>query len=163
MGGPTALRWLAAGAALTLSTACIGPTDRTFVTGRIEPRQIRFVTIYKAPMGKPGGWQAACICLRITRDNTGESILCEFGVEMPLSNNQGPISTALAQRITADWIHVASQTVFGRARMESPLGMLCESLKATLRPTLQSSKEGARFAPICNEKTTPVQFGAWTL
>lgn len=163
MGGPTAWRGWAAGAALSLSLACVGPTDRTFVTGRIEPRQIRFVTLSKAPMGKPGGWQAACIHIRISRENTGESVLCKFGVEFPMHNNQGPVSRALAQRITADWINAASHTVFARARPESPLGMLCESLKAVLRPALQSSAEGARFSAVCNEMTTPVQFGAITL
>ncbi|WP_208721560.1 hypothetical protein [Corallococcus aberystwythensis] len=115
---------------LSLSMACVGPTDRTVVTGRILPRQIRFVTITEAPPGRAGGRRAACIHIRILRDNTGEALMCRFGVEMPLQNFEGPVSTALAQRIVADRINEVSQTVFGAATLESPLGMMCESLRA---------------------------------
>ncbi|MCY1036574.1 hypothetical protein OV207_34375 [Corallococcus sp. BB11-1] len=164
MGGPTAWRHgLAAGIALMLSTACIGPTDRTFVTGKIQPRQIRFVTIIETPPEEEGGWRAACIHIRITRGNTGESILCRFGIETPIHNLEGPISTPLAQRITAARINEATQTVFGTATIESPLGMLCESLKATLRPIMRASIAGAAVTTRCNEKASPVQFGAFTL
>ncbi|RKH14263.1 hypothetical protein D7V97_03530 [Corallococcus sp. CA053C] len=163
MGGPTARRWLAAGAALTLSAACVGPTDRTFVTGRIEPRQIRFVTIVETPPGEVGGWQAACIHIRISRDNTGESIVCKFGVETPLHTQEGPVSASLAQRIAADRINEATHSIFGAATLESPLGMLCESLKATLRTTVPASIVGAKVPVRCHAKSFPVQFGAFTL
>ncbi|WP_253908992.1 hypothetical protein [Corallococcus exiguus] len=109
---------------LSLCAACVGPTDRTFVTGRILPRQIRFVTIVEAASGKAGGWRAACIHIRVSRDNTGESILCRFGVETPLRTHQGVLSLPLAQRIAADRINEASQAVFGSATIDSPLGML---------------------------------------
>ncbi|RKH32928.1 hypothetical protein D7Y13_23980 [Corallococcus praedator] len=164
MDGPTVRRhWLAAGAALTLSLACVGPTGRTFVTGRIEPRQIRFVTVRETTPGEAGGRRAACIHIRIARDNTGEAILCRFGIETPLHNHEGPVSTALAQRITADRINEATYSIFGAATVETPLGMLCESLKAALRPAFQASIAGGLFTTQCHEKTTPVLFGAYTL
>nr|WP_242544102.1 hypothetical protein [Corallococcus sp. NCSPR001] len=155
--------WLPVAAVLTLCVACVGPTDRTFVTGRILPRQIRFVTIVEAASGKPGGWRAACIHIRISRDNTGESILCRFGVETPPHNVEGPISTALAQRIAADRINEATQAIFSAATLASPLGMLCESVKSSLRTTVPASIAGSKVPAVCHERALPVHFGDFTL
>ncbi|WP_233585881.1 hypothetical protein [Corallococcus sp. CA054B] len=119
------------------------------------------MTIVEAASGRAGGWRAACI--HISRDNTGESILCKFGVDTPLRTREGPISTALAQRIAADRINEATQRVFGAATLESPLGMLCESLKVTLRTSFEASLAGARFRTRCDAKTTPVEFGDFIL
>ncbi|RYZ39056.1 MAG: hypothetical protein EOO71_21625 [Myxococcaceae bacterium] len=149
---------------LSLSLACVGPaTDRTFVTGQIRPRHIRFVTIRETTPGEAGGRRAACIHIRISRENTGEALLCRFGIETPLHNHEGPVSTALAQRITAERINEATYSIFGAATVESPLGMLCESLKAALRPAFKVSIAGALFTSQCHEKTTPVQFGDYIL
>ncbi|RKG83217.1 hypothetical protein D7W79_00785 [Corallococcus exercitus] len=148
---------------LSLSTACVGPTDRTVVTGRILPRQIRFVTIVEPEPGEAGGWRAACIHIRISRDNTGESILCRFGIETPFHSFEGPVSTPLAQRITADRINEATQAIFSAATLESPLGMLCESLKATLRTTVPASISGSKVPSECHKRALPVQFGDFNL
>ncbi|MCY1044641.1 hypothetical protein OV208_25210 [Corallococcus sp. bb12-1] len=163
MGGLTAGRWLAAGAALSLSLSCVGPAGRTFVTGQIQPRQIRFVTIVEAQPEEAGGWRAACIHIRISRENTGEAILCKFGLETPLHTKDGPVSTSLAQRIAADRINEASHSLFRTASLESPLGMLCESLKATLRTTVPASIGGSKVPTLCHAKSSPVQFGAINL
>ncbi|WP_167547799.1 hypothetical protein [Corallococcus exiguus] len=157
-------RWLQVAAVLSLCAACVGPTDRTFVTGRILPRQIRFVTILEeTPGDEAGGQRSACIHIRISRANTGESILCRFGVDTPLRTREGPISTALAQRIAADRINEATQRIFSAATLESPLGMLCESLKVTLRTSFEASLAGARFRTRCDARTTPVEFGDFIL
>ncbi|AFE03677.1 hypothetical protein COCOR_00736 [Corallococcus coralloides DSM 2259] len=148
---------------LALCVACVGPTDRTFVTGRILPRQIRFVTLREATPGEEGGQRSACIHVRLTRANTSESVLCRFGVETPLHNVEGPISTALAQRIAADRINEATQANFSAATIASPLGMLCESVKATLRTTVPASIAGAKVPAVCHERALPVHFGDFTL
>nr|WP_216626928.1 hypothetical protein [Corallococcus exercitus] len=152
-------RWLQAAVVLSLSTACVGPTDRTVVTGRILPRQIRFVTLREATPGEEGGQRSACIHIRITRANTSESVLCRFGVETPLRTHEGVITLPLAQRIAADRINEASQAVFSSATPDSPLGVLCELMKAQLRRTFEASLAGARFRAQCDERAPPVLFG----
>ncbi|WP_216671980.1 MULTISPECIES: hypothetical protein [Corallococcus] len=156
-------RWLQVAAVLCLCAACVGPTDRTFVTGRILPRQIRFVTLREATPGEEGGQRSACIHIRITRANTSETVLCRFGVETPLRTHEGVLSLPLAQRIAADRINEASQAVFGSATVDSPLGMLCELMKAQLRTTFEASLAGARFRAQCDERAPPVLFGHVTL
>ncbi|WP_237726544.1 hypothetical protein [Corallococcus coralloides] len=155
-------RWLPVAAVLALCVACVGPTDRTFVTGRILPRQIRFVTLREATPGEEGGQRSACIHVRLTRANTSESVLCRFGVETPLRTHEGVISLPLAQRIAAERINEAAQAVFGSATIDSPLGMLCELMKAQLRRTFEASLAGARFRAQCDERAPPVLFGNLT-
>ncbi|QRO02438.1 hypothetical protein JRI60_08530 [Archangium violaceum] len=144
-----------------VSSGCgrTGPRTRTIVTGRIEPGQIHFVTIVKPRKDEPSGWRAACIRINIQRANTGESFLCGFGVEMPIQNDDGPISLPLAQRITAERIHEAAEVVFSSATPASGLGLLCESLKKTLKPMLWASIEGSRVKTSCHKKAIPVQLG----
>jgi hypothetical protein len=140
-----------------------GTRTRTIVTGKIEPRQIHYVTAVEHTEDEPGGWRATCIHINIQRKNTGESFLCKFGVEVPMQNNKGPISLPLAQRITADRTHEAARSVFGSATLESPLGLLCEKLKTTLRPLMNASIGGSRVKTPCHEKTIPVQLGGLLL
>ena len=144
---------------LLLSSGCVRTVPRTIVTGKIEPGQIHFVTIVKPRKDKSSGWRAACIRINIQRANTGESFLCEFGVEVPIQNNDGPISLPLAQRITAERVHEAAEAVFSAATPVSGLGLLCQALKTELKPTLWASIEGSRVMTPCHEESIPVQFG----
>lgn len=145
--------------ALVLGCAPRGKGSRTIVTGKIEPRQIHYVTVVEQTIDGADGWRATCIHINIQRRNTGESVLCRFGVEVPIQNRHGPVSLALAQRITAERTHEAAWSVFSAATPASPLGLLCESLKKTLKPLLGASIEGSRVSTRCHEKTVPVQFG----
>jgi hypothetical protein len=146
---------------LSILSGCAlrGRRTRTIVTGKIEPRQIHYVTTVEHTGNEPGGWRATCIHINIQRKNTGESFLCRFGVEVPIRNNDGPVSLPLAQRITAKRTDEAARLVFGSATPESPLGMLCQTLKSTLKPLLSASIGGTRVNTECHEKTIPVQFG----
>jgi hypothetical protein len=144
---------------LLVSLGCVRSGPRTLVAGKIEPGQIHFVTTVKPRKGEPSGWRVACIRINIQRWNTGESFLCEFGVEVPIQNDNGPISIPLAQRITAERIHEAAEVVFSAATPESGLGLLCESLKKTLKPILWASIEGSRVMTPCHKKSIPVQLG----
>jgi hypothetical protein len=159
MPGPFARRYALA-LLLLLFSGCVRPVTRTIVTGRIEPRQIHFTTIvHQTDDDEPGGWRVACLHINIQRANTGESFLCRFGVEVPIENRDSAFSLQLAQRITAERTHEATQIVFGSATPESPLGLLCETLKNTLKPLLKASIGGARVNTACREETIPVQFG----
>jgi hypothetical protein len=76
-----------------------------------------------------------------------------------MRTRNGPISLPLAQRITAERIDEAAKTVFRAATPASPLGLLCESLKATVTRLLDASLRGSRVKTRCHEKTVPVQLG----
>jgi hypothetical protein len=156
-GAHSRLHWLAL--LLLVSSGCGRTGPRTIVTGKIEPRQVHFVTTVSPRKGQPSGWRVACIRINIQRANTGESFLCEFGVEVPIQNDDGPISLPLAQRITAERVHEAAEAVFSSATPASGLGLLCESLKKTLKPLLWASIEGSRVMKPCHEESIPVQFG----
>lgn len=156
-------RRVALALALGLLPGCVGPPTTTIVTGMVEPKQIRFVTVTQAEPGATGGWQAACIHVRMTRSGTEVSFVCRFGIEMPVQNNEGPISVALAQRVAADRINEAAHWILGSATPASPLGILCETFKRTLAPRVAASLAGAKMTYLCNSKASPVQFGEFTL
>ncbi|WP_309895030.1 hypothetical protein [Archangium sp.] len=149
-------------ALLCLMSAGCAPSakrTRTIVTGRIEPRHFQFYTVVKQRDNKAGGWRAACVHLNIQRKNTGESFVCTFGVEVPMQNKDMPISVPLAQRIAAERTDEAARLVFGAATPASPLGLLCEAFKKTLRARIQASIGGSRLETVCREEAVPVQFG----
>lgn len=63
------------------------------VNGLVKPTHFEFVTITPQRKRGPGGWRAACIQAQIKHGNSGESYICNFGVEMPIENEKnGPIS-----------------------------------------------------------------------
>ena len=129
----------------------------------VEPKQIRFVTVVKPDLQRAGGWQAACIHVRLTRSGTEDSFLCRFGIEMPVQNSEGPISLSLAQRVAADRINESAHWVLGSATPASPLGLLCESFKGMLAPRVAASIAGAMMTYRCHKETLPVEFGEFTL
>lgn len=73
-----------------------------------------------------------------------------------------PISIPLAQRIAAERTHESARLVFGSATPESPLGLLCEAFKKTLRVQLKASIAGSRVETVCRKEAVPVQFGEFT-
>jgi hypothetical protein len=137
-----------------------GCATATIVESRVEPRHFQFVTV-TAKRGKgAGGWRAACLHLHIGRA-AGESIVCKFGIEMPMETElAGPISTPLAQRIAADCANQAALIVFSPSTPETPLGLLCEGFKNTYDTIIHSALKGAQITKICHKKTKPVEFGA---
>jgi hypothetical protein len=94
---------------------------------------------------------------------TEEAVLCRFGIEMPVQNEDGPVSSSLAQRVAAARINEAAHLVFGSATPASPLGMLCETFKGALAPKVAASIAGAMMTYRCHDEAPPVQFGELTL
>jgi len=152
-----------------LVTGCAPPVrrarTRTIVTGKVEPRHFQFYTVVEKndEDGEPGGWRAACVHLTIRRKNTGESFVCTFGVEVPMTNNEMPVSAPLAQRIAAARADEAARFVFGAATPASPLGLLCQAFRNTLRTRIKASIAGSRVDTVCKEEAVPVQFGEFHL
>ncbi|PTL81794.1 hypothetical protein [Vitiosangium sp. GDMCC 1.1324] len=72
------------------------------------------------------------------------------------TSENGPISTPLAQRISADCASQAALTVFSAATPETPLGLACESFKSTYGVILGGAIKESRVMKTCHEKTSPV-------
>lgn len=86
--------------AVLLAVLCSGCMSA--VTGRIQPEHFQFTTTVPQRKPGPGGWRVACVHAQIKNGDTGEPYTCIFGIESPLESHQGPISTALAQRLSAE-------------------------------------------------------------
>lgn len=143
---------------LPLVAGCTG-SSITLVRGRIQPRHFSFVTVVEKTDEGPDGWRAACIHAHVQR-TTGDSYICRFGVEMPIENRNGPISTPLAQRIAARCANEAAYTFFKSTTPETPLGLACEGFKKTYHLVLNRALSGSRVKTQCHEKTTPVEFSS---
>jgi hypothetical protein len=142
---------------VVLSSGCASA-----VTGRIQPVHFQFATIVPHTGPGPGGWRAACVHAQINNGDTGEVYTCIFGVEMPIENDgNGPISTALAQRIAADCANDAAYSVLSTMTKPPPppLYTLCTSVRAAYALRLNAAVLGSRVKPGCNPRTKPVIFG----
>ncbi len=143
---------------LPLLIGCGAATTRTIVEKRVEPRHFKFVTVVPKRGAGPGGWRAACLHLRIQRD-TGDAFICKFGVEMPLETQaEGPISTALAQRVSADCANLAADAAFSTVTPATPLGLACESYKSAYKAILYQAIKGAQVKQPCHPRANPIAF-----
>lgn len=149
-GTTTPLRALAV--FLGLLSGCTGPSF-TY----IRPSHFQFVEINKPTVGQPSGWRAACIHALVYNAETGEPYGCEFGVEMPIQNEDGPISTRLAQRISADCARVAASRVLDSTLPTSGPGLVCIAFRRTYQEVLSAAVQGARVPQTCDKRTTPVE------
>lgn len=107
---------------------------------------------------RTSGWRAACVHAHIKR-TTGELHICKFGVEMPIENHDGPISTPLAQRVAAECANQAAYSVLRATTPETPLILACKSFRDTYDMIINSAIAGAQIKRVCHEKTIPYEFG----
>ena len=120
-----------------------------------QPRHFQFVTVVKKPKSGPGGWRAACLHVPIVNTATWDTFYCRFGVEMPLETDEvGPISTTLAQRIAADCANEAARIVLEFPNSPRP-GLLCQEFKSTFHTVLSRAVPGAQVMNQCHKKATP--------
>lgn len=141
---------------IALSSGCASA-----VTGRIQPAHFQFTTTVPQTEPGPGGWRVACVHAQINNGDTGEPYTCIFGVEMPLENNNGPISTPLAQRISADCANEAAYAVLSTMTRPPPppLYTLCTSVRKAFELRLDTAIPGSRVKASCNSMAKPVVFG----
>lgn len=123
---------------------------RTVVESLTGPEDFEFVTVVRKIGKEPGGWQAACVPFRLMRD-TGELYICKLSVEVPIENNDGPISKVLARRVSADCANQAAQAVFSQAAA-TPLFLACEEFKLAYEVFLGTAIAGSRIRKVCDEK-----------
>jgi hypothetical protein len=144
---------------LLLLSGC-GPVviGHTIVNGRLQPEHFRFVTVVPKRGKDAGGWRAACVHAHIKR-TTGEVYLCRFGVETPIENGDGPISTPLAQRVAAKCANQAAYSVFKATPPQTPLVLACHGFIDTYGVLINGALEGSRATKTCHKKTTPYEFG----
>jgi hypothetical protein len=120
-----------------LASGCAASRSITLIEGSLEPRNFRFVTIVKQRGDEPGGWRAACLRVSITSD-TGEDIICQMGVDMPIKTKEdGLISLPAAQRIAAICGDTAAQLAFTPSTIDTPMGVL-----TACHPKAESSETG---------------------
>lgn len=98
--------------------------------------------------------------MRVSRGD-GQDPTHAFPVHHEENNENGPISTTLAQRIAADCANDAAYAVLSTMTKPPPpqLYTLCTSVRAayTLRPN--AAVRGSRVKPSCDPRTKPVIFG----
>lgn len=143
---------------LPILVGCATGGTMTIVQGSLEPAHFQFVTVRKQSGKGPGGWRAACVHVAIRRE-TGESHLCRFGVEMPLENAEGPISTEWAQSRSARCANLAAQFAFEAITPATPLILACQRFRTAYDATLRGVIGGAMVTTSFDRKTTPVQVG----
>ncbi|RKH64607.1 hypothetical protein D7W81_18330 [Corallococcus aberystwythensis] len=142
-----------------LLTGCATGTG-TVVEGSLQPRHFRFVTVVSKTEPGAGGWREACLHVPLRRD-TGEVFMCTLGVGMPLETELlGAISPELAQRISADCVNLAAQTVLAATTPATSLGLACKELRDAFTLALNGAVRGSRVAQACHKVTTPVRAGA---
>lgn len=147
---------LLTGAAQT--PASCGPNQ---VRGGLVPEHFQFKVL--VPITVPSGadgWQAACVRVKLTNDNTGMSVMCQFEVGMPLRNHEMEISTALAQRISAEQANLAAHAALARALLP---GMACEQFKAILKGSMPKAIAGARVKADCDPALVPVEVASMVM
>ena len=115
------------------------------------PEDFEFVTVVPKTRNEPGGWQSACVPFRLMRD-TGELYVCKLSVEVPIENEDGPISRALARRVAADCANLAAQAIFSQATPATPLFLACEEFKLAYENVLRAAVAGARIRKVCYEE-----------
>jgi hypothetical protein len=148
---PTALLAL-----LALSLGCASS-----VTGQIQPSHFQFTTTVPQTEPGPGGWRVACVHAQIKNGNTKEVYTCRIGVEMPLETNSGPISTPLAQRISAECANEAAYAVLSTLTEPPPppIYTLCATVIEAYALRLNAAIVGSRVMPTCDRRAKPVVFG----
>ena len=142
-----------------LLSGCATPRTVTLVEGALVPGNFRFVTIVKQRGEEPGGWRAACLRLPIKSD-TGDAILCNMGVDMPIRTKEdGLITLPAAQRIAANSGNAAAQIAFTPSTVETPMGILCETFKTEFHLTLDAAVGGSRVKTACHPKAESAMLG----
>jgi hypothetical protein len=140
---------------LSLLVGCVSA-----VTGKIQPSHFQFTATVPHTEPGPGGWRVACVHAQIKNGETNERYTCRIGVEMPLETNNGPLSTPLAQRISAECANEAAYAVLSTlTRPPSPLYTLCMAVIEAYELRLNAAIVGSRVKPTCDPRAKPVVFG----
>lgn len=91
---------------------------------------------------------------RLTHDNTGLNVICQFEIGMPLRSHEMEISTALAQRVSAEQANLAAYAALSNALLP---GMACERFKTILKGSMPKAIAGARVKADCDPALVPVE------
>jgi hypothetical protein len=139
---------------LLLATGCsYGVGGCTIVEKRVRPSHFRFVSVVEQREPGAGGWQAACLDLRLSHDD-GRAYLCKVGVEIPMETEKhGPISSGRAQRLSAKCANEAADLALSATTRATPLGMACTSFINTFRVRLRLAVDASRVDSSCRPET----------
>jgi hypothetical protein len=143
---------------MALVAGCSTGGTMTIVRGSVEPHHFRFATVVPKRGKGPGGWRAACVHIPLRRA-AGEPYLCRLGVEIPLENQLGVITTEKAQSLSAACANSSAPIAFESVTPTTPLVLACQSFKNVDNITLSEAIIGAVVKTECHGKTTPTQVG----
>jgi len=114
--------------------------------GRIPPRTFQFVEVLPTLVGIQGGWQIACVQVLVGQGLPDKPHLssrkCQIQPQVPLRNNEGPISRRKAQYASAKAANEAAYTI-----LERTLGVTehtCKQIRDEMNILLGLSIPGAR-------------------
>jgi hypothetical protein len=141
---------------VVLSSGCVST-----VVGRIQPEHFQFTSAVPKTEPGSGGWRVACVHAQVKNGDTGDVYICAIGVEMPIESEDGPISTPLAQRVSADCANDAAYAVLSTMTQPPPppLYTLCSNIRAAFDVRLSMAIRGSRVMQICHARAKPVVFG----
>jgi hypothetical protein len=118
---------------LVMAAGCGHGGGYTLVEKRVKPGHFRFVPIVEQKGPGAGGWQEACLDLRLAHDD-GRAFLCQMSVGMPMETEKlGPIPVSRAQRLAAKCANEAADLSLSATTRATPLGMACTSFINTFR------------------------------
>ncbi|HZI16322.1 MAG TPA: hypothetical protein VE153_38510 [Myxococcus sp.] len=138
---------------LLLATGCSYGAGYTLVEKRVRPSHFRFVPIVEQQGAGAGGWQEACLDLRLAHDD-GRAHLCKVGVGIPTETEQlGPLSASRAQRLAAKCANEAADLSLSATTPATPLGMACTSFVETFGIRLSMAVKGSRVRQFCRPET----------
>ena len=122
----------------------------------ITPEHFQFHEVVRlAADGKPAGWQAVCVQATLRDGNTGQTVMCDLEVGVPLRNNkQGLISRRFAQTAAALAANNSAHLLLSQPGAGAMLGMLCQQFRPAMQAELNASIAGARVKK-CDTKGIP--------
>jgi hypothetical protein len=146
--------------ALQMLAGCVGGRGHvlTLVSGLLTPELFQFKTIVKPIPGKPGGWRAICIHVRIVdADSGGGSIICSFEVGVPIrtENSSQEISLGLAQRLSAEMGSEAAYRVLSTLPPRAMLAPACIEFRTEYRALMKVAIPGSEVS-TCGADTPTI-------
>jgi len=136
------------------------------VVGLITPEHFQFAeVVHLDDDGDPGGWQAVCILATMRNGNTGQDMICDFQVELPLrTREQGIITQELARTAAATAANKTAYQLLSQLEAGEMLGMICQRFRPMMQAWLGTAIRGARVMKCDQKKGVPtVRFDEPTL
>src|ERR1043165_1517914 len=141
----------------TLLGAVLALSCSRVVSGLITPEHFQFAQVVADDGQDLGaGWQAVCIKATLRDGNTGQTIICDFEVGIPVRTaRQGMISRSFAQASAALAANNAAHILLSRLEAGAMLGLICQEFRPAMQAELRLAVDAATVTK-CNRTGVPV-------